>query len=152
MGALYHERAYSGREGRNASQVTSILDDYYVLNYQATYLIVPVLLRFEKRQGRIKPVAELGIGFSFRLTESNNTYTAYYINQQTPTTRVLFDDARAYEQSAVLGLGLTSALAGGHHASLVVRYEIGNGVSSYTNISSATKTLSAVLSYDIFGK
>ena len=151
IGVLYQHRNYTGQQGRG-SALTSSLDDYYDLAFEADFVHVPVVVRFESAKGRFRPLVEVGITSNFRLNESRNEINIHYTNNQAPTQRWLFEQPRGYEQGLLTGLGLVTTLFNGHLASVVVRYELTNGVSNSIAISTICSTFFVLLSYDLVGK
>ncbi|HEX8351104.1 MAG TPA: hypothetical protein VF598_14165 [Hymenobacter sp.] len=148
LSAYYQQRSYKGQAAVGA-EATSSVDQHYDLAYKASFIRLPLTLRYVALTGTVRPFAELGIGTSLRLRESKNEYVINYSNGLPPTRRILFDGSRTYEQGLVAGAGLTINRAQGHNVNILLRYELSNGISPYTTVASGCASYYVLLSYNL---
>ena len=151
ISALYQHRNYTGTSLRDQT-VTSLLDDHYDLKFEATFVHVPIVVRFEPLKGRFRPVVEVGLSSNFRLNQLRNDFTTYYTVPQTPVQRELLSNPRGYEQGFLAGVSLTTALANGHHANVTLRYELTNGFTNGAGLTTVCSTVFGLVSYDLVSK
>ena len=84
---------------------------------------------------------DLGLSTGFLINQTNEKHTDLHFSNTSKDEQAI-NETRSFETGLLLGIG------GGYQKfSLEVRYEIGNGMSPYLDLSSKVKRIYALLAY-----
>jgi hypothetical protein len=101
-----------------------------------SYLKINNLIRFKYPVGHLSIFLNGGISNGFALSETNykKDVSKYYSSTEKVVEGTAIPETRKYEQGLILGTGVKY-----NKLSFEVRYEKGNGMSDYLDLSAKTK-------------
>lgn len=114
-------------------------DEYVKLGF--SYIKLNNMFRYRMPVKKAFVMFDFGLSTGFLISQTNEKYTELHFSNTTKQEKAI-DDVRNIETGLLLGLG------GGYKKfSLEFRYEIGNGISPYLDLSSKVKRFYALLAY-----
>ncbi|MEN8249592.1 MAG: hypothetical protein ABFS32_11715 [Bacteroidota bacterium] len=119
-------------------QMNAIIDIGY------SYLKINNLLKYKFSAAKIHTYLNIGISNGIMIVEKNNKVSKKLIGFSTVTEERALEDIRKHEQGWILGYGVQYS-----NFSIETRFESGNGISPYINISTKSKRLYLLLSYKL---
>lgn len=115
----------------------------YYTKLEYSYLKMNNMIRFKYPFGHFSLFVNGGMSNGFVISEKNylKRESMFYTIENTEETKAI-EEIRKYEQGYVLGLGSSYK-----NISLELRYEKGNGMSSFKNLNSTTKRIYLLVGY-----
>ncbi|WP_242926457.1 porin family protein [Pontibacter vulgaris] len=135
---MYYQYKYNG----NYEYVKSeSIHDEYSGSIEASYLEVPLMLRYTYPKGKTRPYFALGVQNRFMLDFASPVvkHSTFYTSTSTREYEAL-ESYRKHEQGLIGGIGLRAPYKGKINLLAEARYEISNGVSYYESLRHTNRT------------
>lgn len=143
--SIYNELLYSAYNVNGSYEEYTSADIYSITSTELgfTYLKINNLVRFKYPVGKLYLFVNGGItnGFIIGETNSKSVFTKFH-TQETTEKDVALEDTRQHEMGLIIGLGLKA-----RRYSLETRFETGNGMSKFVDLTGATRRIYLLLGY-----
>jgi hypothetical protein len=148
LGAFFERRNYQGfLPGRVVNVFTN--EDHTDVAYGADFIHIPLSLRCDIGESKLRPFLEAGVSEDVRINERDNSVTVYYQGNRPTERSELFDEPNKLILGYVLGGGVSTHWAGGHNVAVRVQYKSNGGLSPIPSVGSRSSVWRLLLSYDL---
>lgn len=157
--ALYSKHSFSNVR----HDVEGFRNNEYTVDIKLQYLKVPLIVRYKIPVGKVSPFMNIGVAYAFstkhtqrmhitstttsgNVTEQDRFFMQLYNPIKNPTDGYI-EAFRTISQSVLVGGGVEINAWSGHPIYLEARYEVGNGFSSISAISTTLKQYALMASF-----
>ncbi|MDX5417803.1 MAG: PorT family protein [Hymenobacteraceae bacterium] len=142
-GAMFYRYSGTGKFERHQSAEQY---DKFHYEFEASYLKIPVMVRYTLPGKKIQPFLSAGLQNGFLLSGSSQVEKeSKWHDRTTIENGEMFSEFRFYEQGIQAGLGMQLPYYKEKNLSVELRYERNNGFSPYKNIRQVNQVASVFL-------